>query len=75
MKINLREIIINLSKIIFYDEVLRKKCIVVLYNLKTLFYRKNKSCDLFNYSEIIKNKRFFAMNYIWATSYMVQRIL
>lgn len=59
MKINLREIIINLSKIIFYDEVLRKKCIVVLYNLKTLFYRKNKSCDLFNYSEIIKNKRFF----------------
>lgn len=59
MKINLRETIIKLSKIIFYDEILRKKCIVILYNFKTLFYKKNKSCDLFDYSENIKNKRFF----------------
>lgn len=59
MKNNFREIIINLSKIIFYDEALRKKCIVAIYNLKTLFHRKNKSYDIFNYNENIKNKRFF----------------
>ena len=59
MKNSFREIIINLSKIIFHDEVLRKKCIVAIYNLKTFFYRKNKSYDIFNYNENIKNKRFF----------------
>ena len=77
MKNNLRRIIINLSKIIFCDEALRKKCIVALYNLKTLFYRKNKSCDIFNYNENIKNKRFFCYelymgNFFYGTGYSLK---
>ena len=77
MKNKLRRIIINLSKIIFCDEALRKKCIVALYNLKTLFYRKNKSCDIFNYNENIKNKRFFCYelymgNFFYGTGYSLK---
>ena len=74
-KINstIRNIAIKLSKVIFKNEALRKRLVVLFYNFQVLFYKKNQKAGLFEYNKIIKNKKFFCQelyrgNFLYGTS-------
>lgn len=59
----LRNSLNNLSKVIFKNELFRKKLIVKIYNFNQIFKKKNKESSLFDYNTIISNSKFYCTEY------------